>query len=649
MSARALAIATCAAAAAAAGLPACAGEAPRPESDRGLIVLGVDGMDPNLVERFVREGRMPNVARLIENNGMIRLGTSMPPQSPVAWSSFITGSQPDVHGIYDFVHRDPRAMAPYLSTARTEGGSAFAIGSLAFQTSAPRVELLREGVPFWNALEDAGVPVTIVKVPANFPPSSTHQAEVLAGMGTPDLMGTYGTFQVLTTDGEVAAAGNPSGGRVHLLEPRGDQRYAADLAGPPDPLSADGDILTLPVEVIVDRRRPVALVRLGDRPVILQPGEWSAWVPIGFDPGLLAGEARGMVRLSLKSVEPHVTVYVSPINIDPIDPAMPVSSPASYAPELAGDTGRFYTQGMPEDTKALAAGALSDEEFLIQADLVYEERLRLLERELDRFDGGVLFFYFSSIDQVSHVFWRKLDTPDDVLADLYARVDAAIGHVIDRAADRPDATDVIVMSDHGFGPYTRKVHLNTWLAERGYLALRPAGDVGDGALGHIDWSRTQAYALGLNQVFLNIRGRERDGVVAPQDREVLLNRLARELSSMRDPDTGARVVTRVYPTDPSRFADRAPDLIVGYNRGYRSSDQSALGQVGAAVFEANTDKWSGDHCVDASLVPGVLMSTAPLVRDSATLLDLAPTILAYFGVAPAGELPGAPLLAGGDP
>lgn len=615
--------------------------------ERGLIILGVDGMDPEILRRVMREGRAPNLKRMAEQGGFIELATSNPPQSPVAWSHFITGHDSSHHGIYDFVHRDPVDLAPYLSTSRAEGPEdAIELGSLQIPLGAGEVVLLRDGLAFWELLEKANVPATIFKVPANFPPHEDWRSETLSGMGTPDLMGTYGTFQLFTDDPE--RAGRPaSGGVVHRLDFGGGQKAVAHLAGPPDPFSAAGDDLELPLEVVVDRERDVALVRLDDESVILRPGEWSGWYPVRFPMVPLAGDAPGMVRLYLDSVRPFVRLYVSPINLDPLEPAMPISSPRSYAAEVARDAGRYYTQGMPEDTKALAADVLDDDAFLAQARSIFEERKRLLKRELDRFQGGLLFFYFSSIDQVSHVFYRaiKPGAPPEVakyahvIPDLYAEIDRVVGEVLERAGPN---TTVLVMSDHGFAPYDRKVNLNSWLESRGYLAL--AEERGDGPLGHIDWSRTQAYALGINQLFVNLKGREAHGIVPPEEKDLLLRRLARELESFRDPDTGARVVSRAFVVEPGRHPDRAPDLIVGFARGYRSSDESATGMLSDAIVEDNTSKWSGDHCMDPALVPGVLLSSRPLAVREAALTDLAPTILTYFGADVPADMPGKSVL-----
>ena len=639
-----------------AALTACggddaAGPVEKPAHPRGVIVLGIDGMDPRITRELLAAGQMPNLAALIARGGMSELDTTSPPQSPVAWSTFITGEGPDGHGIFDFVHRDPFHLQPYESIARASGPErVIEVGGWALALDEGEVELLREGRAFWQRLEEAGVPATVVKIPANFPPAPTERAESSSGMGTPDLLGTPGTFQLFTDDPEVA--GRPhQGGIVHRLDFAGGQRASGRLSGPPSPTSSTGAIMEIEVDIVRDQTRDVALIRLGDQDVILAAGEWSEWIPIGFDAGLLGGTIPGMVRLHLRQVRPTVHLYVSPINIDPIDPAMPVSSPERYAADLARAAGRFYTQGMPEDTKALSSGALSPDEFLSMVDGIMGETEAALDHELERFHGGLLFVYLSSLDQTSHVFFRSLD-PDapaadrahaDVIPALYRRVDAWIPRVLERA---PEGTALVIMSDHGFAPYRTKVHLNSFLAQRGYLNVLPPDQRQPGSLGHIDWANTQAYAYGLNQVFVNLRGRERHGAVDEAEREVLLRRLEGDLLSLRDPDTGATAITRVDRAEAGRFPERAPDLIVGFRRGYRSSDESALGSIGEKVFEANTDQWSGDHCMDPTAVPGLIASDTPLALDGPRphLRDMAPTVLHHLGLPRPDELSGRPLL-----
>jgi len=613
----------------------------KPPYPRGLIVLGIDGMDPAITRDLLAAGKMPNLAALIEHGALSELETTDPPQSPVAWSTIITGLGPEGHGIYDFVHRDRASLAPTLSTARTRPAKyAFDLGPWTFALDSPSTVLLREGVAFWQLLEQHHVPATVVRIPANFPPVPSHDAESTAGMGTPDLLGTYGTYQLVTEDADVAAR-TYKGGIAHRIDFAGKLRATIELAGPMNPTSSAGAAMPLRVEVVRDAMRDVALVRLGGEDVILAAGEWSDWIPVGFDPGLFGGAVRGMVRIYLRHARPF-HLYVSPINIDPLAPAMAVSSPSRYATDLALAIGRYYTQGLPEDTKALASGALSRDEFLAIANRVMTETEATLDHELARFRGGLLFVYLSSIDLTSHMFFRSLDASADpaerayadAIPALYRRVDGWIPKLLARA---PAGTRLVIMSDHGFAPYTTKVNLNTFLEHHGYLARLPDHT--------IDWNKTKAYALGLNQVFVNLRGREPHGIVAPDERARVLGELSRDLLAFSDPGTGETVVTHLGRPSIGHFADRAPDLIVGYRRGYRSSDESALGGVGELELEPNTGAWSGDHCMDPASVPGVIAANVPLAAGARPrLTDIAPTILHFFGIQPPPALAGRMLL-----
>jgi predicted AlkP superfamily phosphohydrolase/phosphomutase len=615
------------------GFVGCA--SPTPAVDKALVMLAIDGLDPVLTQRWMDEGRLPHLKALAERGSFRPLATSDPPQSPVAWSSFITGLDVDGHGIYDFLHRDPETLIPYLSTSRIErSGMALTFGDFSLPLGGGVINL-RAGVPFWHRLQAAGVPVTVVRVPAEYPPRAcadcprgSPEARVLSGMGTPDLLGTPGIFQLFTT--RAGDDENPSGGRIHRLQ-RGDVATSR-LDGPPHPLSASGRLLSIELRVEPDESTDTALIQVGGAERLLRVGEWSDWVPVRFPLGGPWGSVKGMVRLHLQSVSPEISLYVSPVNMDPLDPAQPLSTPTDYAVELAEDVGRYYTQGMPEDTKALSAGVLSPEEFLDQSALVWAERRRMLDRELSTFEGGFLFVYFSSVDLVSHMFFRELGDPShrdhDAIAAAYERVDEVVGDVVARLG--PGAS-LVVMSDHGFAPYDFKVNLNERLAAGGFLARRRGATTGT-PMADIDWTRTRAYSVGLNLLYLNRAGRESGGIVTVAERPELLDAIERDLKAWRNPETGEAVVTSVSRPQGGAHPGRAPDLIVGYNRGHRASEQSALGVLGTAVVERNTGRWSGDHCMDPALVPGVLITNVQPFAGAGGITDLGPATLDWFGV-----------------
>lgn len=590
-----------------------------------VIVLGVDGMDPEFVERHWKE--LPALARLRDTGGFRRLKTTTPPQSPVAWSTFITGLDPTAHGIFDFVHRDPKTMQPFSSMGRTqEPRFKLPLGSYVLPLSAARVETLRKGQAFWQILDARHIPVTVQHMPTNFPP--VEAGEALAGMGTPDMRGTLGTFTYFTDDPEELARDVP-GGRI--VKVRGENgRFILPLEGPPNSLRKVSRFVAIDLALDVDSEHNSARLSLANPVAVFEQGEWSDWLGADFPLlGWLAG-AHGMFRVYVKELHPHLAIYVTPVNIDPRSPDLPISAPTSYSRDVARATGPFYTQGIAEDTSAFRQGVFTLREFERQSALVASDELKLLRYSLSHFREGLLFFYFSSIDQNSHMLWGKHE-PE--LLEVYRAVDSAIGETMSRF---PDA-DLIVMSDHGFNSFDRSVNLNTWLWQQGFLALQgpPSGD--DEMFADVDWSKTRAYALGLNGLYLNIAGREKNGILhRGAESEAVMKKLAAELPRFRDPENGRQVVEVVSPT----HAELGPDMIVGYARTYRGSWQTALGAVPPSVIEDNTDAWIGDHCINPDDVPGVLLSNRTLHAANPGLKDITVTILGLFGVNPGTGMTG---------
>lgn len=601
---------------------------------KSLIVIGVDGMDPNFLERHWDD--LPNLRSLRDQGGLSRLATTTPPQSPVAWSSFITGTDPAQHGLFDFVHRDPSTLQPMSSMAQVIGPAhTFSIGPWVLPLSAARVRSFRNGRTFWEILSAAGVPVTVVRMPTNYPPVE-GAGLAIAGMGTPDLEGTFGTFTFYTDDPSQSAS-DVSGGRIVPVT-ASNHRVILPVSGPPNTLRRDGRRTELDLVADIDENALAARFRIGDQQFVLKQGEWSPWIHVRFPfLGDVAG-ASGMFRLYVQQLSPGIRIYRSPLNIDPADPALPVSAPASYGRELADRVGSYYTQGIEEDTAALRQGVFDLPEYLRQSRIVGAEHTAMLRDSLDRFKGGFLFFYFSEVDQDSHVLWGR---HDDELLRTYRKVDADIGTVLGRAGN----ATVIVMSDHGFAAFDRAFNLNTWLLQEGFLVLNPRGGAAatggdEDTLASIDWKRTKAYAMGLNALYINLAGREEHGIVAPgAEQAALITEIGRRLREFRDPDTGRSAIADV--TAIGKSASRyAPDLIVGYAPGYRASWETALGGIPANIVHENNDPWIADHCISAAAVPGVLLGTLrPRLADP-QLKDLTVTVLKEFGAAPDAAMTG---------
>jgi predicted AlkP superfamily phosphohydrolase/phosphomutase len=607
---------------------------------RRVIVLGFDGMDHAVVTRLMEAGRMPNLSRLAETGGFTPLETSVPPQSPVAWSNFITGMDAGGHGIFDFLHRDPATMVPYLSTSRAETSEdCYGFGS--WKVPAPgEIELLRRGTPFWEVLESHGVESWIIRMPANFPPSGEASVE-LSGMGTPDAVGSPGEFSFYTSELFAFEGEEISGGEIYPVD-YWEGMAEGTLYGPPNACLPGNPKLSVDFTVYVDPVEPLAKLVVGDEQRLLQVGEWSDWLTIYFP--LPLGDLQVTARFYLKSVRPELELYVTPFQIDPENPAMPISTPDDFAGELIAAAGPYYTQGMPEDTKALTGGVFDEEEFLEQAAYAGRQFIDQYEWVLDRFESGFLFYYFGNLDQVSHMMWDTLDPEHPayveetdarfagVIESLYRELDGVVGYTLDRIGDE---TTLIVMSDHGFASWRRVMHLNNWLKDNGYLVLKDPGRPDPGLFRGVDWSRTRAYGLGLNGLYLNLRGRERDGIVPPEDRLALMEEIAEKLLATIDPATGKPAVTEVWRREQYRdrgYLEIGPDIQVGYAKGTRGSGKSALGDFTNATLSDNLDDWPGDHCWDHTTVPGVLLSNRTLGKPVSGLTHLAAAILAEFGI-----------------
>jgi len=613
-------------------------------------------MDPQLLRQFMREGKMPNFSRLAEQGSVRELTTSIPPQSPVAWSNLITGMNAGGHGIFDFIHRDPKTMQLYFSTSRVEGPKhSIHFGNWVIPLGSGSADQLRHGTAFWEILDQHGVPNSIFRIPANFPPVPA-KGKTLSGMGTPDLRGTYGTFSFYTDD-PTATSGPVEGGQIIPVQVE-NSKVSANLVGPDNTFRKGSPPATEQFTVAVDPLEAVAAFKVQDKEFVLQEGEWSGWVPVEFQLIPFFGNVKGMCRFYLKQAHPRFQLYVSPINIDPADPALPISTPSSYSRELSDEAGEYYTQGIAEDTKALSDAVLDDKEYLQQAQTVLAEHRRIFDGEFPKFHQGVFFFYFSSLDLNSHMMWRLMDPkhPEydpglsekygSAIADFYEQIDQVLGEVLPKLDDQ---TTLLVLSDHGFAPYYRSFNLNTWLLNNGYIKLKPDANAESAdPLSNVDWAQTRAYGIGLNGLYLNLRGREANGIVAPgSEADALIKEINAKLLALKDPQSGLPLIARMDVASEvyrGPYSRTGPDILVGYNRGYRAGWKTILGAFPPDVLEDNTNPWSGDHCMDYTLVPGVLLSNRKIAAYTPALTDIAPTILAEFGIAKPSDMMGQSVL-----
>ncbi len=625
------------------------------ETPQKVLILGLDGIDPRLLQLWMREGKLPYFQRLAHQGDFLPLRTSIPPQSPVAWSNFITGMNPGGHAIFDFIHRDPERYFPLFSASETtEAKKTIRIGNLVLPLSGGEVNNMRKGKAFWQILEEHDIPATVFKIPANYPPVATKQ-RTISGMGTPDILGSYGIFNYYTTE-QKELKEDIGGGRIHPVSVMAN-KVEAKLLGPVNTFKKARPESEIDFKVFIDPVNPVAKISLQGHEFILKEGEWSSWKRINFRM-IPTQSVSGICMFYLKQVRPNFKLYVSPVNIDPGRAALPISTPKEYAERLEKRFGPFFTKGLPADTKALDNDVLDDGEFLEQDDLVLRERLEMFDYELARLSSGLLFYYVSSTDQRQHMFWRLIDKehpsydPDlakrygNTIENIYREMDKLLAKAMEKV-DKD--TVLIVMSDHGFSPFRRSFNLNTWLKESGYHTLiNPFKQGREDLFLNTNWSRTKAYSFGLNSLYINQKGREAEGIVKPgPEKEVLVREIAQNLENFRDPQTGERPVLRAFIAKDvyqGPYVEEAPDIIVGYNHGYRTSWAAPLGRIPKEIVEDNTEKWSGDHCMAPEVIPGILLTNRKIKTKSPALYDLTPTILKIFGVETPKEIKGKPIL-----
>jgi predicted AlkP superfamily phosphohydrolase/phosphomutase len=703
-----------------------------------LIVLGFDGADPALLEKYMAAGELPGFKALGERGVFRRLQSTSPAQSPVSWSSIITGLNPGKTGIFGFVQLDDRRKGvpprlrytltgwkdhPLPSTgnriymsvgaglmlglliwvlvrivgfrsrvAISSGliaGGALAVASSYFlfalvPESLVATTRIRDGKPFYQILAEQGHPAVALEAPMDAPPPAVSGLRVLSGLGVPDIAGGDSSWAVYTSE-VLPVRRTPTGGRVVLLESL-EGRNDVELRGPPDPF-VRVDLERLERMEVHDfeayrehqsrvtelRRRLHTTVKLsihwrpGDREVgltlpgsetvTLSPGTWSDFLPVTFRAGALVAY-RGLVRFHVDRADAQLRLYQEPIAWDPRfpNPQVPLSHPPGYVSLLAKqeNVGLFETMGWACATNAFRDRMIGEKAFVEDVMDGMRRREAMLRHELEQKDWRCLFAVFTGVDRLQHMLWRHLDgqhpahragdaaSGKRALLDMYKAMDRIVSMVAEFYLN--DRTALIVLSDHGFASYRWKVNLNTWLERQGYLVVkgnqRPTATF-ERPFPGIDWDRTRAFAYGLGQIRINLRGRDGAGAsgVDPASYGALVTEIAERLMQLEH--AGTRVVHRVDTRDAiydGPHLEVAPDLLPGFVRGYRVSGATIYGEVPARVFEPNEALWSGDHCsVAPDLVPGIFLASMRLGQAEVRAVDIAPTLLALLGVDPASH------------
>ena len=678
-----------------------------------VIVLGFDGVDAGYTERWMNEGKLPNLARLRQGGTFRPLRPTIPAQTPVSWSTFSTGIDPGRTGIFDFLRRDPKTYLP-LFAAFDETKEPFLLGeknplvaalavlvliglvALVFRRGA-RITLLviavlaasaafvavkrfipisrpgvinrRQGIPFWEVAANAGKSATVVDVPVTFPAHDFPAGELLSGLGVPDMSGRVGKPFYFTSELDFHPAGtNEFSIEVVQLE---DNKgvISTKIQGPPNKLFGDPPYISIPMALTVAGDRNSVEIAESGQKITLRPGEWSGWVEFVFPFNPLI-RLRGVSRFHLISSQPEVKLYLSPINFDPrhLPPGFKISTPTAWAPRLAKLYGLYKTLGWQIDTWAISEGFATEGMFWDDMNWTVAQDRKMFDGFLQG-DRDLLVQQFEFPDRVGHVFWRLMDPKHpaynaalvpqwgDALLRAYQLMDSIVGDAM-RAAEKNNAA-LIVLSDHGFASFRKSVNYNTWLVINGYLALKSGVQVKQRTVEmlfsqgqfweNVDWSRTRAYAMGLGEIYINLRGREAQGIVQPgAEYDALKSELKQRLVTLTDPENGEHPVRRVLAReevyrqfDPNMI----PDLFVTNNDGYRVSWQTSLGGIPKDLIEPNKQAWSGDHCsVDPEIVRGIFFYNRKLTTHRAPYIaDVYPTVLGLLGVRPPYVLDGVEL------
>lgn len=610
-----------------------------------VILLGMDGLDPEIISSLMAKGELPNFLKFGQSGVLSPLATSIPPQSPVAWASIATGSNPGYHGIFDFLNRRVTDHMPELAILKRNSKNVLGSRGSMFLP-------VMQGNSFWDITSSNNISSTILRWPVTFQPKK-NKAKLYAGLGVPDLRGRLGTYSFFTTkhvSKDAEGADNVTKVRIS------GNKIKTEVIGPN--VSSDENSKA---ELFINMLEGDSRIKIesGGKSIIVKQRQWSGWFELKFKVGFMK-TVSGTVKFFLNRTSPEFELYMTPIQVNPKDPAFVISNPDDYIKELSGELGHFYTLGISEDTKALTHGRLDEEAFVGMCNEIMEEQEDMLWHELNKFKEGVFSFGFFSTDRIQHMFWVTKDPGHPSYSEAYAK---KYGHVIDdyyRWMDRvlgevmnnvDGSTAVMAFSDHGFTTFRRAVHINRWLAEKGFMKLKRKMDEHDKEGGplfqYVDWNQTYAYSLGFGSIYINLKGREKYGVVEPgAGARSVMDKISQELLALKDPKYGKRSVMNVYRSDKiysGSNMDKSPDLVVGFGNGYRASWQTAIGGAPLGVFHDNLEKWSGDHIMDPSIVPGIMLTNFKTNHVQPNLMDIAPTVLSCFGMS-APDMKGKALL-----
>lgn len=569
-----------------------------------VLIIGIDSLDPKIINKLIN--KLPNFKSL---KTFTQLETTIPPETPVAWSAASTGTNPGKYGIFDFISRDLENNQPKLNLTTEK------IGIIKIEYTCAM-----QGTPFWRILTQNNIPATIIRWPVTFPPERVKGC-MLSGLGVVDAKGMLNNYYFYT-DKEIK---EDEEGKEKIIPIKIENNIIETYISGPLIRKKEGIIdkrIHMEIEIIDNMIK----IHIDKKDYIIKNKGWSEIIRVNFNI-LPFINYYGIFNIYLQSINPF-EMYMSSIQIDPENQFLNITYPKDYGKELVNNIGLFYTLGMPEDTKAVTENRLNKEAFIQQILQIEEERKKMFFYEFKRFNEGVYAFVFDEGDRLKHLFWKNTSEDENLeiskeIEEYYIRKDQFLGEVFSKLDKN---TKLIILSDHGFGNFKKQVNINSWLVKEGYIKTK--GNKEDLLFKFVDWNSTKAYSVGFTSLYINLKDREKLGIIKKEEYEKLVDEIINKLKNLQD--NGQFVFTNLYKGREiykGEYSSMAPDIVIGFSQGYRMSWKNAIGALDSNIISNNNGKWQGDHLIDRSHVPGVLFTNFKINKKNPNIKDIAPTIL----------------------
>ena len=583
--------------------------------NKRLAIIGIDGADPKITEKLVKEGKLPTIAEMRDKGSYEHLSTLNSSQSPICWSSIITGLKPGNHGVHDFIIRDPKNMT-------------IKMGMNDEKTDSHRHKHyfnLREANAVWNNLD--GTTISLF-VPMTFPAEKIN-GYMISGMGIPDARGTQGAPKIYSTNNKKKGKEN-----VVVIEFK-NNRSKIEIEGYNEKIKAQ-----------IEKNTEEIFIHLNEKKINLKEKQWSQWIYEKFN------SVECVFRFKLLNLkEKEMELYLSPVAFSSRENFVPFIYPENLGKELVEECGEFKTLSFESDVYGLKEELIDEETWLEDMNYTLQARMKVANSMLKK-KWNYFVVDFFGIDRTQHMFWHSIDKKhpyhdygkgfENVIEESYIEMDSHLGNLMKNFTEN----DLIfIVSDHGFMSYRKNVELNKILEEKRLLNLKD-GKKSRGLM-DIDWNKTKAYAVGFGAIYLNVKGRERFGIISNEEYIQVRKEVIEELTDYSF--NGEKIFKRLVAREEiysGKYINEMPDVIPIYNDGFRAGRESVLGIVSKKEqVHDNLSKWSGDHIgpYDINDNYGYVFSPNNFDLKNASVFDLGTTAADYFGK-PIGNLDGRSLL-----